>query len=317
MNEEKKTALSADDLSYQGRGEVARASSLGVFIGLAVIIPGISGSAVAIVLKLYEKLLFAIGELTRHPQRAIRFLLPIAAGCVIGLIAGFFGVRTLLRLLPFAVIALFSGLLLGSIPAVTDEIRGEKITPLRVLLFLLGIALPILIALLPGEGGGPLLSVNDPSPLTLLLLLLVGAVVALTQLVPGLSAGAFFMMLGIFSPLMDSVSLTFWKENPKILLTYASLAVGLILGLLFLSKLLTYLLGRARQGVFFTVCGLSLGSFFSMYLGGEAREVYASWQAGGALRDILIGIPLFAVGVLAAYLFVKKERQKSLSSREE
>ena len=45
---------------YQNKTEVAKGGILGLFIGLAVIVPGVSGSAVAIIFKMYEKLLYAI-----------------------------------------------------------------------------------------------------------------------------------------------------------------------------------------------------------------------------------------------------------------
>ena len=56
---------SAPDLKYGNMKEVAKSGALGAFIGLAVIVPGVSGSAVAIIMKLYEKLLYAISNIFR------------------------------------------------------------------------------------------------------------------------------------------------------------------------------------------------------------------------------------------------------------
>ena len=50
-------------LKYERKGQVAKSGLLGVFIGLAIILPGGSGAAVAIIFKLYENLLDAIGNL--------------------------------------------------------------------------------------------------------------------------------------------------------------------------------------------------------------------------------------------------------------
>ena len=55
--------VTAESLKYKNGKEVAKSGVLGVFIGLAVIVPGISGSTVAIIFKLYRKLLFAIGSI--------------------------------------------------------------------------------------------------------------------------------------------------------------------------------------------------------------------------------------------------------------
>ena len=133
------------DLHYQNKQEIIKSSFLGFFIGLAVIVPGISGSTIAILFKLYDKLLYAIGNLVKRFRACLLFLLPIAIGVIIGLLIGFITVQQLLKILPFAIVALFAGLMLGAFPAVTDEIKNEVTTPIRIILFLLGVALPIII----------------------------------------------------------------------------------------------------------------------------------------------------------------------------
>ncbi len=72
-------------LRYENKRQVAEGGILGFFIGLAVIVPGVSGSAVAIVFKLYEKLLYALGSFFRKFKTSLLFLLPIgmaSCGCL-------------------------------------------------------------------------------------------------------------------------------------------------------------------------------------------------------------------------------------------
>lgn len=95
-------------LRYENKRQVAEGGSLGFFIGLAVIVPGVSGSAVAIVFKLYEKLLYALGSFFRKFKTSLLFLLPIGIGLVAGAALGFFGVRELLGVVPFATVALLT-----------------------------------------------------------------------------------------------------------------------------------------------------------------------------------------------------------------
>ena len=79
-----------------------KSALLGFFIGLAVIVPGISGSTVAIIFKLYDQFLYAVGNLFKQFKKCFIFLLPIGVGIVLGLLLGFFTVQKLLELLPFA-----------------------------------------------------------------------------------------------------------------------------------------------------------------------------------------------------------------------
>ena len=66
---------SEPDLKYKNKGEVAKGGILGAFIGLAVIVPGVSGSAVAIIFKMYEKLLYAIGNIFKKFKKCARLML--------------------------------------------------------------------------------------------------------------------------------------------------------------------------------------------------------------------------------------------------
>ena len=314
QSKEQKSA--AMDLRYRNGKEVVKGGILGAFIGLAVIVPGVSGSAVAIIFRLYEKLLYALGGIFRRFKESARFLLPIALGGIVGLAAGFFGVRFLLNLLPFAIVALFAGLMLGAFPAVTDEIKGEKPTPLRIVLFLLGLVFPIGLSALSVFGTPDMLSLENLAWYHYLLFLLVGYAIAVTQLVPGLSATALLMTFGCFTPLMNSVSLTYWQENPMVLLVYACLAVGFVLGLLTFSNGLSRLLEKKRAPAFYTIAGLSLGSIVTMFFNPEIVEVYESWTIGAAMwRELGIGMALFGIGIIAATYFVRYERNRVMKNK--
>ena len=220
------------------------------------------------------------------------------------------------QLLPFAIVALFAGLMLGAFPAVTDEIKGEKPTPLRILLFLLGLLFPIGLSALSVFGTPDMLSLENLSWYHYILFLLVGYAIAVTQLVPGLSATALLMTFGCFTPLMNSVSLTYWQENPMVLLVYACLAVGFVLGLLTFSNGLSRLLEKKRAPAFYTIAGLSLGSIVTMFFNPEIVEVYESWTISAAMwRELGIGMALFGIGIIAATFFVRYERNRVMKNK--
>ena len=302
---------SEPDLTYKNGAEVARGGVLGFFIGLAVIVPGVSGSTVAIIFKLYEKLLYALGNIVKKFKKCVRFLLPIAAGLLIGFVLGFLAIQKLIDISPFTVIGLFAGLMLGAFPAVYDEIKGEKKTPPRLLLFLLGLLVPVAIALISvygTEGAGSLKHLNAGH---YILVLLLGYLVAVTQIVPGLSATALLMAFGYFTPIMQSVHLSYWQEDPAVFAVYACLAVGFLLGLVTFSKLLTTIFAKWRKGAFFLIVGLSLGSIVTMFFNPDVCAVYESWGTRLNVLDLVLGLALFVVGVVIAYLFVKYERKKS------
>ena len=198
------------DMKYASKRDVVKGGMLGTFIGLAVIVPGVSGSAMAIIFRLYEKLLFALGNIFKKFRKCIRFLLPIGIGAVIGLVLGFFGVQALLNLMPFAIVALFAGLMLGAFPSVKDQLKGEKPTTKRILLFILGLILPIIISAVSVFATSATTALDNLQFYHYIIFLVLGYIIAITQLVPGLSATALLMAFGYFSSLVNSISLSYW-----------------------------------------------------------------------------------------------------------
>ncbi len=304
-----------------------KSALLGLLIGLAVIVPGISGSTVAIIFKLYDKFLYAIGNLFKRFSACFLFLLPIGIGLVFGFLTGLIGVKQLLEINLFAVVCLFAGLMSGAFPAVKDEIKGMRWNAKRAALFVLGLCLPIAIGCVSavlsvcgGEGSADIFS--KVQWWHAVLALGIGFIVGVTQIVPGLSASAFLMAVGWYNSLMSSVSMTYWKENPMIFLVYAGLGIGFLAGVFSLSKLLTFAFKKGRQTAYSMIVGLSLGSIISMFCNGDVMAVYLSWVNGSVkpwsvIGTLAVGAVLFAIGAVIAYLLVRYERKKSAETAKE
>ena len=312
-----------------------KSALLGLLIGIAVIVPGISGSTVAIIFKLYDQFLYAVGNLFKKFKACFLFLLPIGLGLIVGFGLGFIGVKQLLEINLFVVVCMFAGLMCGAFPAVYDEIKGVKWTVKRIILFIVGLLIPLAL----GIGSAVITAQNPPAATVIaegedyatrfagnvffevewwhvLLGLVIGFAVGITQVVPGLSASALLMAVGWYNSLMQSVSMTFWKGNPLVFLAYAGLGIGFLLGVFSFSKFLTWIFGKARLSAYCMIVGLSLGSIVSMFCNGDVMEVYLAW-ATGAVEPLQIGLSigigavLFAVGLVGAYLLVRVERKNA------
>lgn len=311
MEEERKE----NSLPVYDKKSWCKSGLLGFFIGLAVIVPGISGSTVAIIFKLYDQFLYAVGNLFKKFKTCFAFLLPIGLGLMLGVLLGFITVKQLIELLPFSIICLFAGLMTGAFPAVKDELKDTERSKKRIALFALGLFIPVAVGCLSawlssGEtvGGDTFASV---AWWQVVLAIVIGYLFGITQIVPGLSGSALLMMVGWFHGIMESVSLTYWKSNPAIFLIYFGLALGLLLGVLTFSKFLTFVFGKFRQTAYFLIVGLSLGSILSMFCNGDMLEIYLLWaQKGVNIFDLLLGVVLFALGVFGAYLLVRYQRKK-------
>ena len=293
-----------------------KSALLGFFIGIAIIVPGVSGSTVAIILRLYDRFLYAISNLFKRFKLCFLFLLPIGIGAVVGLLLGFIAVQQLLELIPFAVICLFAGLMIGSFPAVKDELNGVKMTAKRITLLVLGACIPVAISVhssvMTLQGGGKMGNILEASAVWQVILpLVVGFVLALTQLVPGLSASAILMVVGWYALLMENLHLSFdTLKNVDLMLVVGSMAIGFLVGFFAFSKILSVVFERARDTAYALIVGLALGSVLTMFFNAEIVQVYAQWAASGInVPHLIFGLVLLPIGFLCAYWLVRVQRK--------
>jgi len=117
----------------------------GFIMGIANIIPGVSGGTLAMTLGIYEQFISSISHLFSKLKENLKFLIPVAIGMVLAII-------TLSRVIdysynhfPLPTMLFFVGLVLGGIPMIYNKIKNEKKTKLsNAITFLI----PFLIVLL-------------------------------------------------------------------------------------------------------------------------------------------------------------------------
>ncbi len=312
---EKQTQAAADcPIKKHTTKTIISALILGVFIGLAVIVPGVSGSTIAIIFGLYTGMLYALGNILSDFKRCFAFLLPIGVGVVVGFAAGFLVIQRVFELFLFQLICLFGGLMIGAVPALTKEIKGEKPNVGRALIFVVGLLIPIGVSVLSivlSSGTADSASFTDFPIWRIFVYLPLGAVVAVTQIVPGLSATAILMAFGQFKPILNSLHTDYIFSNPQVILLYGALGIGFLVGLVSISKLFSAILENHKVTAFFCVIGLAFGSIISMFLNSDVYTLYTEWAREGIpIADVIVGIVLLAVGFIGSLMLTRYELSK-------
>ena len=72
----------------------------GAVIGIANIIPGVSGGTMAVTMGIYDKLIYCLTHLFKEFKKSMKFLIPILLGAAVALVAGSFGIEFLFRKFP-------------------------------------------------------------------------------------------------------------------------------------------------------------------------------------------------------------------------
>ncbi len=294
---------------------------LGIFIGLAVIVPGVSGSAIAMMLGLYTAMLYALGNIFSDFRRCVKFLIPLVLGAAVGFGAGFILIQKLFGKYLFEVVCLFVGFMIGALPAITREIKGAPITPTRGILFPVGLLIPIgigIVSIILTRDSGTAAETFTRFPVWLFLLYFpLGFLVSLTQIVPGLSATAILMAFGQFGPILNSVSVSYILKNPEVLGLYASLMLGFLVGIVLISKLFSMVLVNHKLTAFFMISGMSVGSVISMFINPDVYDIYVLWGKGetSPTLTLIVGGVLLVVGFLLSFLLTRYEKHFSRSEK--
>ena len=164
----------------------------GIIVGIGGVAPGLSGSVLLIIFGLYQKTLEALGTLLTNFRKNVRFLLPLAAGMVLGVLMFSKVIDYLLRCHEMPTRFCFLGLILGTLPMVWKEGQKQGFSWKYLLVILLSASLGIWFF---AGNPGAFPQVTNP---TLLQSVLLGVAVAATAIIPGVDPAVFLSTLGFY-----------------------------------------------------------------------------------------------------------------------
>ena len=255
----------------------------GVAIGMANIVPGVSGGTVAAITGLYDELVDALGNFFGGAggwRRNLAFLAPVIAGVLVGNVVLARGIGWLLEAAPGPAQFGFMGLVLGSLPYLRQRSGMARIRPRHVLLFAVGFALVLWMGLARPPDSAPALTEITLSAG----LLIFGAALlsGVAMAVPGVSGSFLLLLIGMYGTLQHG----FATLNVPVM---ALFTVGTLLGAVLFSKAAAALLRRFHAASYAVIMGLVAGSAVALYPGfGSGR------QAGGEVALFVLG---FGLGV--------------------
>ena len=170
----------------------------GAVIGLANVIPGVSGGTMMVSMGIYDKLIWSINHLFKKFKECFKVLLPYIVGMLAAIIIGSFALKAAFRDYPLPTNTLFIGLILGSLPFILKEMKGEKIGWQGVLAFALLFGLVVFLQAIEAENTAKV-SLNVG---TVLLMLLMGAICSAAMVIPGVSGSMILKTLGYYEPVV-------------------------------------------------------------------------------------------------------------------
>lgn len=277
----------------------------GSLVGLGSILPGISGSMVATILKIYTELLDALNMFTKKPIKAILSVWQYIIGVLLGYAIGFLVIKIFLENFPIPFTLLFIGFILGSIPSVKKETEMGKKKWHHFLV--MGIAIIIMVLFLFIQEA----SATADHWTYYLVIFLIGFITAASLITPGLSAATLLMALGYFHlliSLVDDVAkalITFqFSEIASYLPMLLMLILGVLIGMIVMGKVMYQVLKRYKIHFYMAVLGIIFISpfniLFELQSSTENNVFQTTWYTW------VIGGILFVAGVLSTYIIATK-----------
>ena len=98
----------------------------GMLVGVANVIPGVSGGTMMVSMGIYDKLIHAITHLFSEFKKSLKLLIPIFIGAAIGVVGLSFIITAMFEAIPIQTNLLFIGLIVGGLPIITNKVKGQK-----------------------------------------------------------------------------------------------------------------------------------------------------------------------------------------------
>ena len=263
----------------------------GFLIGVANIIPGVSGGTLAITLGIYEKLIGAISHFFKNLKENIKFIIPIGIGAFLSILLLSRVISFCLKEYTLATILFFIGLILGGIPLLNKKIKGHYKNVSNIIIFFLSFGFVIVLSVLKGEN---VVSFANMNIINYIMLFLVGVVAAATMIIPGVSGSFVLMLLGYYKPIVDTIgALTKFNNIWQNIMILVPFGIGVLVGIVAISKLLEFLFKKYEVKTYFGVMGFIMASIITIFTGAEGLVF--------SVPQLLIGLMLLGIGFTAAY----------------
>ncbi|MEA3489897.1 MAG: DUF368 domain-containing protein [Candidatus Omnitrophota bacterium] len=261
-------------------------------IGVANIIPGVSGGTIAVILGIYDRLIESIARFFNEPDRRGEYVfflarIFIAAAVAIVLLANLMDYLLASRFQE--TMFMFMGLIIGGIPAVVRSHGDMRIRTLRILAFVLGMIIVLGLSLIGknyGETGASV--VPDASVLdrgTYLMILIAGFLAGGAMIVPGVSGSFILVLLGQYALIISAI-------KDLAIRPLAVMALGAAAGILVFSKVIEACLEKIPSITYYFILGLIFASLYKIFPGlpggGEkGLFCFGTFIAGTALSYLL------------------------------
>ena len=275
---------------------ILRSLAGGTFMGLANLVPGISGGTMLLALGVYPQFIGGVAEISmlRFRPSVLLMLACVVASASIAIVSFAQLISVLLGQYQWAMYSVFIGLTLGGAPLLWRMLRPIDLT--AFIAAAVAVALMTLLALTNPDRVG---HNAVPGPAAYAMFAVAGGAGGAAMILPGLSGAYLLLILGQYRTIIDAVAsaasgarIGDWAAAAQTLHVLVPVGVGLVLGVVGISNLVKRLLKNYERATLGFLLGLLLGAVVGLWPFFE--------PVAPQLGDVVRGTALTTAELLAA-----------------
>lgn len=253
----------------------------GFIIGFCMLVPGVSGGTIAVLFGIYRELVSTVSSFFKNFKKNFLFLFTFCIGALPGFYLASKVLSPLLEKFPTIIPFLFCGIILAGVPFLWKKSGIKKPNWKHLIALLGGIAVIILIELLP-EANISVIGSSQMQFTDILVLLCVGICVVISMVLPGLSTSHILLIFGMYNQTLDAIK-TF---NFGFIIPFG---ISVIVGIFLIAKLIDFLFKKFPEIMYCVIIGFVVASIYAVI---KVLPVGIDWVYSIAL--FLIGF--FGIG---------------------
>ncbi|WP_195428411.1 DUF368 domain-containing protein [Clostridium sp. D46t1_190503_E9] len=231
----------------------------GMVIGVSNVIPGVSGGTMAVVMGIYDKIIYSVNNFFKDIKKNMLFLASLGIGTVVGILLFTNLIDYLLKSYNEQTNFFFIGLILGTAPLLLKKATETKVSGGNWIGLVIGFIIVAGLGLLEkiNPDAAFLSSIFKPNAIGFFV---AGFIAAATMILPGISGSFILLLIGLYEPIIEIV------KNFDIV-NMAIVGVGVVGGFLLMTKLIEKIFNKYPQTAYCIIFGLVVGSVFVIYPG--------------------------------------------------
>jgi len=266
----------------------------GVVIGVANIIPGVSGGTMAVSMGIYDKLIHAATHLFSEFKKSMKVLIPILIGAVLGIVIVARVIEYAFDSVPIQTNLFFIGLIVGGLPAITQKIKGNSIRLSHILAFIIFFVFVVVMAAM-GETEGKAAELTFTA-INCIKLFGIGVIAAATMVIPGVSGSMILMLMGYYNPILKIINnfvSHLAQRNISALLNDCAIlipfGIGVVIGIFAIAKIIEKIFEKYPMQAYWAIIGLIAASPIAIVLVNDFSGINVMSILTGAVM-LIIGI---------------------------